>query len=76
MTFANSLAAFLVGMERYAYFGAGGGWDGDGPNACASWLRHRPEYARPLGAPLGRAVEAGGSGDGGEGRGPVYVRGV
>ena len=39
-------------MGRYSYFGVGGGWDGDGPDACASWLRHYAEYDKPLGAPL------------------------
>ena len=47
------LAAFLLFMGERSYFGAGGGWDGDGPTACSTWLREWPEYSRPLGAPLG-----------------------
>lgn len=57
VTFANNLAAFLVGMEKHAYFGAGGGWMGDGPSACATWLKEWPEYSYSLGEPAGPAVE-------------------
>ena len=51
-TFNKSLADFLVGMGPFSYFGVGGGWDGDGPGACSTWLRHYPEYDKPLGPPL------------------------
>ena len=51
--FNSSLANFLIGVYKYAYFGVGGGWGGDGPSACASWLREYPEYSKPLGKPLG-----------------------
>lgn len=54
-TFNQSLASFLVAMYRGAYFGVGGGWGGDGPNACGSWLRRYPEYSKDLGEPLGVA---------------------
>jgi hypothetical protein len=60
----NSLAAFLVGMGAQAYyhcssgrtaFGAAGKWSTDPrwPDAPDEWLDERPEYGRPLGAPLG-----------------------
>ena len=42
------LAAFLVGMEKWSYFGAGTGWDGDGAEACSTWLHVWPEYSKPL----------------------------
>ena len=51
--FNSSLANFLVGVHEHAYFGVGGGWSGDGPDACASWLYRYPEYAKSLGAPTG-----------------------
>lgn len=55
-TFNNSVANFLIGIYKYAYFGVGGGWGGDGPHACASWLRRYPEYEKPLGEPKGAAT--------------------
>ena len=39
-----TLAAFLAGMGENAFYGAGGGWGGPGPSACASWLMDRAEY--------------------------------
>jgi hypothetical protein len=59
-TFNSSLAAFLVGMGTYSYFGVGGGWDGDGPSACSTWLRRYPEYDKPLGEPLADGVQSNG----------------
>eukprot|EP00966_Prymnesium_polylepis_P335219 7390579-Prymnesium_polylepis.1 len=44
-------------MEKYAYFGAGGEWGGEGPEACSSWLKVWPEYGYPLGEPQGKAAE-------------------
>ena len=60
----NSLAAFLIGMgEQHYYhcssgktaFGIAGKWSTNPrwPDAPDEWLDHRPEYGRPLGAPLG-----------------------
>ena len=54
--FNTSLANFLIGASKYSYFGVGGGWGGDGPGACASWLRRYPEYSKPLGEPTGEAT--------------------
>lgn len=54
-TFNTSLANFLIGMYKFAYFGVGGGWWGAGPTACSTWLRDYPEYSKPLGEPNGRA---------------------
>eukprot|EP00937_MAST-01D_sp_MAST-1D-sp2_P001467 g1467.t1 len=58
---AKHLAAFLLFMGEHSYFGAGGGWDGDGADACSTWLREWPEYSRPLGMPLGPARRLSGS---------------
>eukprot|EP00935_MAST-01C_sp_MAST-1C-sp1_P001262 g1262.t1 len=56
-TFNASLAAFLVGAGPNAFFGAGGGWGGPGPDGCASWLEDRAEYHKALGEPLGDGKE-------------------
>ena len=56
-TFNATVAAFLAGMGKYAYYGRGGGWDGVGEQACASWLEWMPEYSRPLGEPAGPAAQ-------------------
>jgi hypothetical protein len=63
----NSLAAFLIGMGEHHYyhcssgktpFGIAGKWETNPrwPDAPDEWLDPRPEYARPLGAPLGDGV--------------------
>ena len=63
----NSLAAFLIGMGEHHYyhcssgktpFGIAGKWETNPrwPDAPDEWLDPRPEYTRPLGAPLGDGV--------------------
>ena len=42
-------------MGENAYFGEGNGWGGEGPEACAAWLKPHPEYSQPLGEPTGPA---------------------
>mmetsp|Transcript_24832 Transcript_24832/g.74714 ORF Transcript_24832/g.74714 Transcript_24832/m.74714 type:complete len:368 (+) Transcript_24832:126-1229(+) len=50
--FNMTLAAYLVGVGKGAYFGAGNTWD-----TCESWLidYQLAEYSKPLGEPLGSA---------------------
>ena len=48
------VAAFLVGMGKYSYFGTGR-WAGSGETACASWLDAWSDYGKPLGEPTGDA---------------------
>jgi hypothetical protein len=62
MATSPHLAAFLIGMGKWSYFGAGSGWDGDGADACATWLKVWPEYSKPLGEPLGPAIVLKGNG--------------
>ena len=62
MATSPHLAAFLVGMGKWSYFGAGSGWDGDGADACATWLKVWPEYSKPLGEPVGPATVVQGNG--------------
>lgn len=55
----NALSAFLIGAGERAYFACSPGqWTSspDWPRVPDPWLDARPEYARPLGAPLGAAV--------------------
>lgn len=59
--FNKSLAQFLIGASQNSYFGVGDGWSGDGPDACATWLRRYPEYAKPLGEPVSDYAVAAGS---------------
>lgn len=47
----GKLASFLLGAQKYSYFGGGSGWGGSGPNACALWLKMWPEFSKPLGEP-------------------------
>ena len=54
--FNATLAAFLCGMGENAFYGAGVGWEFEGPGGCAAWLQDRPEYHRPLGEPTGPAT--------------------
>jgi hypothetical protein len=56
-TFNATLATFLAGMGKYAYYGRGGGWGGNGAKACASWLEWPAEFSKPLGEPKGVATE-------------------
>eukprot|EP00041_Stephanoeca_diplocostata_P030143 m.904777 g.904777 ORF g.904777 m.904777 type:complete len:438 (+) comp23695_c0_seq51:140-1453(+) len=56
-TFNSSITNFLLGVYKYAYFGVGGGWGGDGPTACSSWFRRYPEYKKALGRPHSDARE-------------------
>jgi len=53
--FVQTLAPFLIGVYKYAYFGVGDGWGGPGESACAAWLHPYPEYSEKLGEPLGLA---------------------
>ena len=56
-TFNSTVAAFLAGMGKYAYYGRGGGWGGNGAGACSSWLQWMPEYSKPLGEPTAKAAQ-------------------
>jgi hypothetical protein len=56
-TFNATLATFLAGAGEYAYYGRGGGWGGNGAEACSSWLEWPSEFSKPLGAPKGVATE-------------------
>jgi hypothetical protein len=49
----GKMASFLLGVQKYGYFGGGSGWGSAGPNACALWLKQFPEFSKPLGGPLG-----------------------
>ena len=57
----NSLAAFLVGAGRKAYYGCSKSWATNPawPAVPDSWLDPRPEYTRPLGLPEGPAALSG-----------------
>ena len=48
----GKMASFLLGVQKYAYFGGGSGWGGVGEGACALWLKRFPEFNKALGAPL------------------------
>ncbi len=50
----NSLAAFLIGAEKYSYYGCSRGWY-IGPD----WINWHSEYDKPLGEPMGKAVKNG-----------------
>lgn len=50
------LAIFLICAEKHSYFYAHDGYDAKTRKA---WLKHPPEFARPLGAPRGPAVRVG-----------------
>jgi len=58
-TFNRSIAGFLAGMGEGAYFGEGNAWGGEGPTACAAWLKPHAEYTKPLGKPEGPATLVG-----------------
>lgn len=47
------IAAFLIGAEKYSYFGCGLGFTVGNDTAGVVWL---PEYDKPLGMPKGPAV--------------------
>eukprot|EP01084_Bolivina_argentea_P269570 458180_1 len=51
--FNTSLAAFLMGMEKYSYFGAGFKWDDNG------WNYWWPEFSYKLGKPKGKFTQNG-----------------
>ena len=56
-TFNSSLACFLIGAGEHSYYGAGGGWNGDGHDSVmTSWLKQWGEYDKALGAPLADAT--------------------
>ena len=50
------MASFLLGVQKYGYFGGGSGWGGVGQGACALWLKRFPEFSKALGAPLSDMV--------------------
>ena len=52
----GKMASFLMGAQKYAYFGGGSGWGGPGTNGCALWLKEFPEFSKPLGAPVSDMV--------------------
>ena len=54
----GKMAGFLLGMQKYAYFGGGAGWGGAGPQACGLWLKQFPEYKKPLDEPQGDMAAA------------------
>jgi hypothetical protein len=49
----GKMAGFLLGVQKYGYFGGGSGWGGSGPGACALWLKRFPEFDKKLGEPMG-----------------------
>ena len=53
--FINTLSAFLIGMNKYSYYGCSNGWQW--PD---SWNIWHPEYDKPLGQPLGPAIKVNG----------------
>ena len=53
-----SLAVFLICAEKYSYFLAHDGYSVNG-NDSAVWLKDFPEYDKPLGKPLGPALQKG-----------------
>ena len=54
----GKMASFLLGVQKYGYFGGGSGWGGPGDNACALWLQQFPEFTKPLGEPKSDMVNA------------------
>jgi hypothetical protein len=54
--FTYLLALFLVCAERHSYFHLHDGYDA---KTSKTWMTHRRELDRPLGAPQGPAVQAG-----------------
>lgn len=54
--FQYLLAVFLVCAEPHSYFYAHDGYDA---KTSSVWMRHPPEFDRPLGAPQGPAVREG-----------------
>jgi hypothetical protein len=54
--FQYLLAVFLVCAEKHSYFCAHDGYDA---NKSQVWMKHPPEFDRPLGAPKGPALRSG-----------------
>ena len=54
--FQYLLALFLICAEQHSYFCAHDGYD---VKSSTQWLRSRPEFERPLGAPKGPARRTG-----------------
>ena len=50
------ISMFLVCAEKYSYFQLHGGYDA---LRSQTWMKHIPEYDRPLGAPKGPALRKG-----------------
>ena len=48
----GKLASFLLGVQKYGYFGGGSGWGGVGSDACKLWLTEFPEFSKKLGEPV------------------------
>ena len=47
----DSLAAFLIGAEKYSYYACSRGWYIE-----PDWIKWHDEYDKPLGEPMGKAV--------------------
>jgi hypothetical protein len=54
--FKYLLAIFLICAEKHSYFCAHDGYDA---KKSKVWMKHPPEFDRPLGAPQGPAVRSG-----------------
>ena len=48
----GKMAGFLLGVQKYGYFGGGSGWGGVGKGACKLWLTTFPEFSKKLGEPV------------------------
>ena len=60
-TITNSLSAFLIGASSGCFYACSTEWDIDplwpAPGHKSDWMTFHPEYAKPLGPPLGPAVK-------------------
>ncbi|MDA3926962.1 MAG: putative glycoside hydrolase [Kiritimatiellae bacterium] len=56
--FVYALATYLICAERYSYFLPHDGYGVDG-GTNRFWMKNIPEFARPLGAPKGLAIQDG-----------------
>ncbi len=54
--FNYQLAIFLICAEKYSYFDLKDGYDA---KTSKTWMTHRADYDRPLGAPKGPAIRSG-----------------
>ena len=53
-TLDDTLAAFLIGAQKYSYYACSNGWEWPG-----DWNKWWPEYDKSLGQPTGDAVKKG-----------------